>query len=353
MKSVGFSFALLTALSLSACLEAQKVAPPQTAVEEQPLASSVTLSLPRTALAELGTDAELLEVRAFKVDQGAVGTELRDAYKFPLTDAGLYALEGLPLGEVEFVVVLLDERNQPLAEATLRTTINPGSQTLQPLVLKPLKPTAVDLDFNLALQLVNFPEAPVTTPAEPEAMRALLKTYKCESCHNSGARPTGGLNLQSYPYKNAKGESLAQILTRIASSFTGRDGVPKMPPNSMQVKDGDAAVVRDFLQAVLEAGNSSQQKWVQDVRLSLALDGNELIESSLTLKDGFYTLTDRIKLITGSRYAYTLTVFGPGDTRLYEVVDAVLDIPLDGRVQLKVDVVYQAPTVPSRQAVGE
>lgn len=353
MKSVGFSFALLTALSLSACLEAQKVAPLNPVANEQPGANSATLSLPRTALAEWGRSADLLVIRAFKVDKAGLGTELRDAYKFPVTEAGLYALEGLPLGEIEFQVSLLDEKGQPLAEGSLRTIINPGVQTLPQLILKPLLPSAVDLDLSLALQLVNFPETPVTTPTEPEAVRALLKNYKCQSCHNSGARPSAGLDLQSYPYKNAAGESLAQILGKMAKSFTGSDGVPKMPPNNTQVKEDEAAVVGSFLQAVTAAGEAGNQKWVQDVRLSVALEGSDRFEANLILKDGSYTLIDRINLIAGARYAYTLTVYGPGGSKLYEVVDAALDIPLNGRVQLKVDVVYEAPSVTLPVVVGE
>ncbi len=352
MKSVGFSFILLTALSLSACLEAQKVNPLNPATEEAPAANSVTLSLPRAALADLGRIADRLVIRAFKVDKGTLSGEVREAYQFPVTEAGVYTLDGLPLGEIEFQVALLDEKNQALAEGSLRAIINPGSQTLPQLVLKPLKPTTVDLDLDLALQLVNFPETPATTPQEPEAVRAIFKTYKCQTCHNSGTRPSGGLDLQSYPYKNAEGETLAQILTKIEKSFTGSDGITKMPPNLNQVKAEEAAVVRNFLQAVNEA-SSAGNKWVQDVRLSLVAGDAGRVESSLTLKDGLYSLTDRINLIAGSRYAYTLTVFGPGGSKLYEVADGVLDVPLDGRVQLKLDIVYQAPTVTLPVVVGE
>jgi cytochrome c551/c552 len=345
MKSVGLLFALGTALSIGGCLEAQKITPPTPSGEEQTSSNSVTLSLPRTALAELGSYAERLVIRAFKVDQGSLGTELRDAYQFSVTEAGIYSLDGLPQGEVEFQVALLDERNQPLAEGNLRTTISPGSQTLPQLVLKPLKPAMVDLNLNLALQLVNFPSVPVTVPAEPEALRNILKTYKCQSCHNNGPRPTAGLDLQSFPYKNASGATLAQILTRIEQSLTGREGVTKMPPNNAVVKEDEAAVVRNFLAVVIDASNASNQQWVQDIRLSL--DGKESgrFETSLTLKNGVYELNDRINLTAGSRYAYTLTVFGPGGSKLYEMIDGALDVPLDGRVQLKVDVVYQGPNV--------
>jgi cytochrome c551/c552 len=352
MKSFGLRFALLTALSLGGCLEAQKVATAPV-TEEQPTANSVMLSLPRTALAELGRSADRLVIRAFKVDKGALGAELREAYQFPLTEAGLYALDGLPLGEVEFQAALLDEKNQVLAEGSLRAIINPGSQTLSQLALKPVKPTPVDLDLNLSLQLLNFPETPVSTPVEPEAMKAFLKTYKCQSCHNSGARPTAGLNLQTYPYKNVAGESLIQILTKIEKSLTGRDGLTRMPPSNVVVSADDAAVVRNFLQAVKDAGDAGQQKWVQDVRLSLVLGGTERLETSLILKDGLYTLADRIPLIAGSRYAYTLTVFGPGGSKLYEGREGTIDIPLDGRVQLKLDVVYEAPNVTLPVVVGE
>jgi mono/diheme cytochrome c family protein len=354
MKSVGFSFALLTALSLSACLEAQKVAPLKPSANEQPLANSATLSLlPRTALSELGRSADLLVIRAFKVDKGGLGAELRDAFKFPVTEAGLYALDGLPLGEIEFQVSLLDEKGQPLAEGSLRTIINPGAQTLPQIILKPLLPSAVDLDLSLALQLVNFPETPLTTPTEPDAVRVLLKTYKCQSCHNSGARPSAGLDLQSYPYKNAAGVSLTQILSMMTKSFTGSDGVPKMPPNNTQVKEDEATVVRNFLQAVTMASEAGNQKWVQDVRLRVALEGSGRFETSLILKDGSYTLSDRINLIAGARYPYTLTVYGPGGSKLYEVVDAALDVPLNGRVQLKVDVIYEAPSARQRSVVDE
>jgi len=343
MKSTGLSIALLGALSLSGCLEATKVAPVPTSVEDQQPVNSVTLSLPRTALAELGTNVDALVIRAFKVDQGILGAELRDAYKFPVSESGLYSLAGLPLGEVEFQVALLDEKSQTLAEAVLRTVINSGAQTLPQLALKPLKPTTIDLNFSLALQLVNFPDVPVTIPAEPEAMRSLLKTYRCQSCHNSGARPTGGLDLQSYPYKNAAGESLAQILSKLTKSFTGTDGVPKMPPNNTQVKEEDAAIVSSFLQTVNEANSTDKQKWVQDVRLSLDLGESERFESTLTLQDGVYILTDRINLIAGSRYTYSLTVYGPGGSRLYEVIDGAFEVPLDGKVQLNKALDYKAP----------
>jgi mono/diheme cytochrome c family protein len=213
--------------------------------------------------------------------------------------------------------------------------INPGSQTLPPLTLKPLKPTTIDLNFSFVLQLLNFPDAPVTIPAEPPAMRTLLQTYRCQSCHNSGARPFAGLDLQSYPYKNTAGESLAQILSTLIKSFTGSDGVPKMPPSNVLVKDEDAAIVRNFLQTVNEANSADKQKWVQDVRLSLDLGEPERFESALTLQDGVYTLSNRIRVVAGSKYTYSLTIYGLDGSRLYEVIDGALEVPGDGKVQLK------------------
>ncbi|MDQ3233241.1 MAG: hypothetical protein M3Q07_15600 [Pseudobdellovibrionaceae bacterium] len=353
MKSTGLSIALMATLGLSGCLEATKVASPPPSIVEQEEVNAATLNLPRTALAELARSADQLIIRAFKVDNGALGSELRAAWEFPVTEAGLYALDGLPLGEVEFLVELLDEKNQPLAEGTLRTVINPGSQTLPQLILKPIKPTAIDLDFRLALQLVNFPDVPVTLPAEPEALRTLLKTYRCQTCHNSGAKPSGGLDLQSYPYKNAAGESLAQILSKMSSSFTGSNGLPKMPPTPTQVKDEDAAVVRNFLQTIQDANSTGNQQWVRDVRLSLALGGTSRFETVLTPQDGAYVVTDRVNLIAGSRYTYTLIVYGPGGSRLHEVTDGTLDVPLNGRVEIKLDVVYQAPAVTLPVVVDE
>jgi mono/diheme cytochrome c family protein len=345
MKLAGFFFALCLVLSLSSCLEAQKVTALDPSAGDKTTASSAILSLPRTALAELGRSADQLRVRAFRVDSGVPGAEAREAYQFPVTDAGLYTMEALPLGELEFQVELLDERDQVLAAGSLRATINPGSQTLPQLVLKPAKPNAVEIDLSLSLQLVGFPETPAVTPVEPEAVRTLFKTYKCQTCHNSGARPTAGLDLQSYPYKNSADESIAQILTKVLNSFTGSNGAPKMPPNAMQVQDAEINAVRDFLQRVTEAGQAGQEKWVQDVRLSVNLGAGGRYETSLSLKDGVYVLNDRINLIAASRYAYTLTVVGPGGSKLYEVEDAALDVPLDGRVQLQVDLVYQAPLV--------
>jgi mono/diheme cytochrome c family protein len=353
MKLAGFFFALCLALSLSSCLEAQKVTALVPAAGDKAAVTSATLSLPRTALAELGRNADQLRVRAFQVNNGVVGAEARDAYQFPVTEAGLYTMEALPLGELEFQVELLDQQEQVLAAGILRATINPGSQTLPQLILKPTKPSTVELDLSLALQLVNFPDTASTLPAEPEAVRTLFKTYKCQTCHNSGARPTAGLDLQSYPYKNAAGESLAQILTKVVNSFTGSNGSPKMPPNNSQVQDTERNAVRDFLQLVTESGQAGQQTWVQDVRLSVSLGAGGRFETSLSLKDGVYVVTDRIPLIAASRYAYTLTVTGPGGSKLYEVVDAALDVPLNGRVQLQLDLVYQAPVVTLPVVVGE
>ncbi|WP_141733133.1 c-type cytochrome [Oligoflexus tunisiensis] len=351
MNSAGLSCILGLALSLSACLEANKVAPLNPGTNVQPAANSATLSLPRTALAELATRANQLVIRAFRVNEGVLGSELREAWTFPVTEAGLYSLEGLPVGAVEFQVALLGAESQALAQGTLRTVIQPGTQTLPQLVLKPIQPTAVELDFHLALELVNYPDAPVVTPAEPEPVRALLKNYNCQTCHNS-ARPTAGLDLQSYPYKNTAGESLAQILNKMVNSFTGSNGATKMPPNAKVVLDEEAAAVRAFLQEVNEVSSAGHSQWIQDVRLGIRLDGGGRFETSLVLEDGNYVLPDRLALLAGSRYAYTLTVYGPAGSVLYQLADGTLDIPLDGRVQWRLDLVYQAPSVTLPVVVG-
>jgi cytochrome c551/c552 len=351
MKSNGLSCILCLALSVSACLEANNVAPLNPSTNLAKATHSATLSLPRTALADLGVRAHQLQIRAFKVEAGALGHELREAWNFPVTEDGLYSLEGLPLGQVEFQVSLLDASGQPLAQGMLRAVIQPGAQTLPQLILQPIQPSAVELDMQLTLALVNYPDVPVVTPSEPEAVRALLKNYNCQSCHST-ARQTAGLDLQSFPYKNSAGESLAQILNKMVNSFTGSNGLPKMPPTPKVVQEDEAAAVRNFLEEVNAASSAGQAQWIQNVQLSLRLDGGGRFETTLIPVEGRYVLPDRVTLLAGKRYAYTLTVYGPAGSILYQLADGTLDIPLDGRVQWRLDLVYEAPSVTLPVVVG-
>ncbi len=344
---------LILSFGLSACLEPAPVNPSNPKPENQSPASSVTFSLPRTALADLSSSAQSLTIRAFKGVGAALGEELREAYKFPITERGLYALEGLPLGEITLVITLLGESEETLAEGTLEATINPGEQTLPQVILKPKKITPVGLNLQVALKLTNFPNSSATLLAEPEAVRAIFKAYNCQVCHNSGLKPKGDLDLKSYPYKNLEKESLTKILDLVIQSVSGSGNLSIMPPASQPtVKADEVTTLKNFLQALNENASAGSDTWIKEVNISLSIGGPGRLNSTLVLKDGLYTLADSLSLMAGSRYAYSLTVFGPGGSRLYEVQDAVLDVPLDGKVLLNFDILYQTPTVTLPIGVG-
>ncbi len=345
MQGLRLGAVLMLILSLGGCLEPNPVSPLSPKPQGQ-TASSVTFSLPRTALADLALTAEQLVIAVNKVEGGAIGVEAHEPFKFALTEAGLYALEGLPLGELSFSISLLDGIGQTLAEGTLRAVINLGQQTLPSLVLKPKKPTPVALGLQVGISLINFPNSTPVIPAEPAAVRSILTSFSCASagCH-SAAKMKGGLNLQDYPYKNMENETLAAILGLISDSLTASNGVPKMPPTSKVAKAEEVATIQSFLQAVNDADKASSDTWIKEVKLSLSLGGPSRLESALLLKDGSYILDETISLQAGARYAYSLTIMGPNGSKLYEVTDGALDVPLDGRVALKIDVTYQAPVV--------
>ena len=341
-----FGLFLILSLGLNACLEPSPVNPLNPKPEKQNPANSVIFSLPRTALADLSTTAQGLMIRVFKGVGAAIGDEVREAYKFPITDRGLYALEGLPLGGTTLVVTLLGESDETLAEGTIEAIINPGEQILPQVILKPKKIIPVGLNLQVALKLTNFPNNSSIVLTEPEAVRAIFKTYNCQVCHNNGPKPKGDLDLKSYPYKNLEKESLTVILDSVIQSVSGSENFSIMPPSSQAtVKADDVIVLKNFLKALTDNVSAGSDTWIKEVKISLSIGGPGRLNSTLVLKDGVFTLADSLSLMAGSRYDYSLVVYGPSGSKLYEVQDAVLDVPLDGKVRLMFDILYQTPIV--------
>lgn len=119
-----------------------------------------------------------------------------------------------------------------------------------------------------------------------------------------------------------------------------------MPPtNQVSVKAAEAETIKAFITQLNANTEISVSEWVKEVRLSLNTGGPDRLESSLVFKDGIYVLGEKPSVLAGVRYSYTLTIVGPGGSKLYEVVDSALEVPLDGKVQLKIDVNYLAPSV--------
>ena len=347
MRKLQLKWALVfgMVLALGACLQPIRmpsVAPQVNVPAAPPL---VLVALPKAALADLVSLAQKLVIHVYSVEGGVDAKEVHEAYLFTLSNEGLYSLEGLPIGELSFAISLTDINGLVLAEAQLRAIINPGTQTLPQVILRPKKPTAVALDLSVGLNLLNFPSAPVPAPTEPAEVRAILKAYRCQNCH-SAASPTAGLNLQDFPYKTADNQSLPAILARVYSTITGAPEVSIMPPsNQVTVTAAEAETIKAFITQLNAKTEANVSEWVKEVQLSLNTGDSSRLESSLVLKNGLYVLTEQPSLLAGQRYTYSLTVSGPGSSKLYEVVDAALDLPLDGKVRLKLDINYLAPNV--------
>jgi len=343
---------LTMAMFLASCMDPSPLPDPTSQKDLEPAAGSsdesvMTLQLSRSELGVLSEYSDELLIRVYSVENDLRVVGDGKEYRWSLTEDGIYRLQGLSLGLKEFEIILLDIAGQEIAKTVFRRAVGPGPQTLDKVVLQPTRRFEVPLNLLVQLNLVDFPGEAASQLSLPPAIDQILAAYSCYGCH-SNTFSSGGLDLKTFPFqKDGQSLSNAESLARYLPILLDRvqDSQMPMPPFGELLKQNEVEEFASWL-ANIEAPAQGSGEVDLIVRLQLYLsDGGKLVTKLSSQGRQQYKLDDRIVLEAGKTYRYDIKVSDSYGAVWLSEADNQLVVPLNGALELALELKYEEPSV--------